>query len=175
MRARAADAGKVAEEPARKIDQVGALVDQFAAAGDRGVGAPFAVVAGASAVAVAAADEHHFAQRAGFEDLARLAEGAVKAVIEADADQRAGFAGRPRRRRSSSAEHRAPGFSIEHVLAGGGRGGGDRRQLIVRGRDEDDIDIVAANGGFPIGRRRRAGSSGGQLGGALGAGIAAES
>ena len=51
----AADAGEIAEEPAGEVDEVGALVEQFAAAGKSRIGAPFALVAGTAAVAVAAA------------------------------------------------------------------------------------------------------------------------
>ena len=36
--------GKIAEEPARQVDQVDALVDQFSTAGKFWVGAPFSVV-----------------------------------------------------------------------------------------------------------------------------------
>src|SRR5262249_20530601 len=80
---RAAHTGEIAEEPAREIDQVHALVDQLAAARALGLGSPLAVVAGASAMAVAAADEHQVAESAALEDLACFAKGTVITVIEA--------------------------------------------------------------------------------------------
>ena len=90
MRRAAGDAREVAQEPARQVDQVDALVDQLAAAGNGRIGAPFVLVAGTAAMSVAAADEHQRTERAGVEDLARLLECAVIAMIEADAHQRAG-------------------------------------------------------------------------------------
>ena len=172
VRARPRTLRKIAEEPAGEIDQVRALVDQFAAAGERRVGAPFAIVAGSSAVTIAAADKHHLAQRAAFKDLARPAECAVIAVIEADADQRSGaprgfghrvkFAGRARSR-----------LFDQHVLTGGRRLGRDRRQLIVRRRDEDGVDIVAPHRRLPVRGRRGAGRVSGQSGGARRVDIAA--
>jgi hypothetical protein len=112
----AVDDGELAEEPAGEVDEVDALVDQLAAAGERGVGAPLAVVAAAAAVAVAAAQEHQRAERAGVEELAGFLRAGVEAVIvaEADADARRG-------RRLDGAElggvERA-GLLDEHVFAG---------------------------------------------------------
>ena len=54
----ALDRREISEEPAGQIDQMHALVDEFAAAGERGIGAPFAVVAFAAAVTVAGAEKH---------------------------------------------------------------------------------------------------------------------
>ena len=51
-----------------------ALVDQLAAAGSFGIGPPFPFVADAAAVAVAPAHEHQLAERAGIDQLARLAQ-----------------------------------------------------------------------------------------------------
>ena len=68
---------------------------------DLGVGAPLPVVAEAAAVAVAAADEHQRPERARVDELARLLERGMIAVVEADADADA-RAFRPRRSRGRS-------------------------------------------------------------------------
>ena len=47
--------GKFSEEPAGEIDEMDALIDEFATAGKDGIGAPLAIVAHASTVAVAGA------------------------------------------------------------------------------------------------------------------------
>ena len=52
------DRRELAQEPACEVDEMHALIDEFAAAGELGIGAPLAVVADAAAVAVARADEH---------------------------------------------------------------------------------------------------------------------
>ena len=70
----AVDVGEVAQEPARQIDQMNALIDQLAAAGDRRVGPPLLVVADAPAVAVAGRAEHQGTEGAGVDDLPRLRE-----------------------------------------------------------------------------------------------------
>src|SRR4051794_24617636 len=63
------------------------LVEQLAAAREFGVGTPFAIVAHTPAVTVKPANEHQLAKRSRIHDLARLAQRAVVAVIEPDADQ----------------------------------------------------------------------------------------
>src|ERR1035438_29435 len=85
----AGDAREVAQEPARQVDQVYALVQQFAAARGARIGSPLALVAGTAAVSVAAADEQQRTGRAGIEDRARISKGAVIPVTESDAHQRA--------------------------------------------------------------------------------------
>ena len=87
------DAGEVAEEPAREINEMHALVDEFAAAGKRRIGAPLAVVADAPPVAVASADEHQRTKRARLVKAARLKERGVEAVIETHAHAHAGGTG----------------------------------------------------------------------------------
>lgn len=44
----ALDGGEFAEEPAGEIDEMDALIDEFATAGKDGIGAPLAIVALAS-------------------------------------------------------------------------------------------------------------------------------
>src|SRR5260370_1636152 len=101
-------------------------------------------------MAIATADEHHLAERAALEDLARLAERAVIAVIEAHADQRPGAAGGigysvEFTRRAGSR------FFDQDMLSGGRRFGRDECQLVVRGSDEDRVHIIAAHRRSPIG------------------------
>ncbi len=136
-----------------------ALVDQFAAAGPRRFGAPLAVVAGSSAVSIAAPDEHHLAQRAALKDLARLAECAMISVVETDADQRPGAASGFRHAIELAGPARARLFD-EDVLARCCRFQGDRRQLIVDRGDEDRVNIIAADRRPPVCGRFRPGGGG---------------
>src|SRR5215467_1299039 len=89
----ASNRGKITQKPPGEIDEVDTLIDEFTAAGNLGIGAPFAFVAEAAAMAVAAADEHQFAESARVAECASLPEGPVIAVVEADADERATAAG----------------------------------------------------------------------------------
>lgn len=143
------DACELTEEPAGEIDQVRALIDQFAAAGFFRFSAPFVVVAGPASVAIASADEHEFAERAGIEDLARLAEGAMETVVEADAHEGSGSRGGFGDGNEFGGAAGA-GFFDEDVFAGGGGGGGDGREEVVRCGYEHGIDIGIANGFPPI-------------------------
>src|SRR5205823_5014813 len=89
----AADLSEIAGEPARQVDQMHALVEHLAAAGDRWVGAPLALVAQPPAVAVAPANIHERPKHATVEDRARLLEGRVEAMVEANLDDDAGGLG----------------------------------------------------------------------------------
>ena len=80
----ALDVGELAEEPAGQVDEVDALVEHLAAAGDFLFAAPFGFHAESPALAVAAADEHHGAEDAGVEQLAGFEQRGVEAVVEAD-------------------------------------------------------------------------------------------
>ena len=124
----AGDVGEIAEEPAGEVDEVDALVEHFAAAGDGGVAAPFLLHAEPAAVAVAAADEHERADAAGVDDLAGLAQRGMEAVVEADFhdDARLGAAAAMTGR--SSAAFRAAGFSTSTCFPACDRRKGDRRQ-----------------------------------------------
>ena len=108
---------KIAEKPARQIDQVHALIDQFAAAGLLRVRAPLLLVADAAAVAVAAAHEHQVAERACVEQLAGLAERGMIAMVEADAHEPATSSGRFDQR-IELAQRAAGRLLDEDVLAG---------------------------------------------------------
>src|SRR5581483_5473706 len=129
------------------------------AAGSLRVGAPFLLVAESSAVTVAPANEQEFAQRPFIDELAGLAERAVVAVIEADADERAappGGGGDGRQLGGSSAR----GLLDKDVAtAGGGRGADLGKGVVARG-DDDHIGL-RGNQRLPVGispgvlRRRR--------------------
>ena len=93
-----------------------ALVEQLAAAGDLGLRPPLLVVPDASAVAVAAADEHQRTELPGGEHLARLLKRGVVAVVEADLHAHAAAFGGGDRARSSSSGARAAGFSTSTCL-----------------------------------------------------------
>ena len=94
-------------------------------------------------MAVAAADEHHLAERAGLEDLARLAEGAVVAVIEADAHQGARCARAASATASSSAAVRAPGFSTSTCLPAAAAAAAIGASWSWVAADEDHVHVVA--------------------------------
>jgi hypothetical protein len=64
---------ELAEEPAGEVDEVDALVEHLAAAGDVPLPPPLLLHAEPAALPVAAADEHHLAERAGVEQLSRFA------------------------------------------------------------------------------------------------------
>src|SRR5579864_7464214 len=94
-------------------------------------------------------------------------------VIEADADERAGAAGGIDDGVELGRAARARLFD-KHVLARGGGVAGDRRQHVVGGGDEDDVDIGALYSGLPIGGGDGAGSGAGEGFGALEDGVAAD-
>ena len=92
------------------------LVDELSAARNRGVRAPFLVVADASAMPVATADEHQFAENSGGDDLFRLAEGPVVTMIESDMNVHPFFVPGGEDRIELRGEARGWLFN-EHVLA----------------------------------------------------------
>ena len=53
---------EVTEEPAGQVDEMDALVDEFTAAGEGGIGTPFLLVAQPATVAVAGAEEEQRAK-----------------------------------------------------------------------------------------------------------------
>ena len=146
---------ELAQEPARQIDEVNALVEQLAAAGDRRIGAPLLVVAEAAAVPVACPDEHQRTEHARIEQRVRLLERRMVAMVEADLDADA--------RRSaaamtgvSSSGARAAGFSTSTCFPASTAPSGDRRQRVVAGRHEHGVDVGAVDGGAPVGEHGRA-------------------
>ncbi|SPE31293.1 hypothetical protein SBA5_870019 [Candidatus Sulfotelmatomonas gaucii] len=140
---------EVPEKPARQVDEVHALVDQFSAAGFFRNRAPFPVIAGPPAVTVPAADEHHLPQRARFEDLARLAKCTVIAMIEAHPHQRAGAARGLADRRQLGLRPSAR-LLDQYVLPRGCGFGGDGRQHVVRGGHKHQVEIWPPHRGLPI-------------------------
>src|SRR6266568_6658229 len=84
---------EIAQEPARQIDEMNPLVDQFATSGKFRHGTPFLVIAKPAAMSVTGPHEHHFTQRAAVKNLASSTQGAVIPVVEADAHARTGAIG----------------------------------------------------------------------------------
>ena len=165
------DGGEVPEEPAGKVDQMDALVDEFAAAGEGGIGAPLAVVALAAAVTVAGAEKHERPKDAGFKKFAGFLEGGVEAVIVADADAGAGLGGGLLNGPELGGVEGARLFDKD-VFAGldGGEGNGGERG-VERGNDDGVDGGIGENGGV-VGGRRAAGDELGERGGAGGVEVA---
>src|SRR6266481_4075818 len=77
---------ELAEKPARQVDQVRALIDQFAAAGNLRLEAPFLLVADAPSVPVAAANEQQRSDAAFIGKGLSPCDRRMEAVVEADLD-----------------------------------------------------------------------------------------
>ena len=133
------DAGEVAEEPAREINEMHALVDEFAAAGKRRIGAPLAVVADAPPVAVASANKHQRTKRARLVKAARLEERGVKAVIETHAHAHTGGTGGVDEFVRLLGGDRARLFD-EDVLSGANRGERQRGERGIERADDYRVD-----------------------------------
>src|SRR5262249_31288485 len=92
------------------------LVNELAAAGEFGIGAPFSIVALAPAVSVTTAHEHQRTQLTLIDQFARFLQSGMKAVIVTQTDARTGALGdgfdSPQLRRVQAA-----GFFDEHVFA----------------------------------------------------------
>src|ERR1700733_5602176 len=73
---------KITSKPSRKINDVNALVKQFAAAGYFLIKSPLLFHSLASTMAVACANKKHFANPAAFEYFMRLHYARMKAMIE---------------------------------------------------------------------------------------------
>ena len=131
---------ELAQEPAREVDEMRALVDQLAAAGKLGSAAPFALVARPSAMAVAAANEEQRADIAGERHRMRLGDRRMEAMVEADLDDALVPAGgrRDRRHLGGAASGR---LLDEDVLAGLDRRQRDLRLAVVHGGDDDGVDL----------------------------------
>ena len=134
------DARELAEEPARQVDQMHPLVEQFATARAQRLRAPFALVAESSPMPVAGPQVHQFAQRAGIHQAARLPKCAVIAMIEPDAYAHVVPLGKQHKVLYLIAPARG-GFFDQYMppgLDGRARDGGER---IVRGGNHDCVDI----------------------------------
>src|SRR5689334_9551720 len=75
---------EVAQEPACKVDQVHALVDELSAAGMLRLCTPLRVITDPAAMPVACPHEEERTERAGVDQTPGLAEGAVIAMIESN-------------------------------------------------------------------------------------------
>lgn len=155
--------GKFSEEPAGEIDEMDALIDEFATAGKDGIGAPLAIVAHASTVAVAGAEKHEWAEDAGIEELAGFLEGGVEAMIVAEADASVGQLGGGENGAELGGVERA-GFLDEDVLAGADGGKGDGSERRVEGGDDDGGDPWVSEGDGVVGDGRAARGELGEVG-----------
>ena len=167
----ALDGGELAEEPAGEVDEMDALIDEFAAAGEGGIGAPLAVVALAAAVAVAGAEKHEGAEDAGVEEFAGFLEGGVEAVVVAEADAGLGRLGGGEDRAELGGVEGA-GFLDEDVFAGADGGAGDGGEGGVEGGDDDGGDAGVGEGEGEVGDGGAAGGEFREVGGAGGVEVA---
>ena len=163
--------GEVAEENAGEVNEVDALVNEFAAAGELGVGAPFFFVAEAAALAVASAHKHHGAERAAAEDFQRLEGGGMVAVVVADAHEGAGLLGGGGEF-SEFGHADGGGFFDEDVLAVFHGGEGDGGEGGIDGGDHHDVHVGRADGLRKGVGGEAAGALGGELFGAVELGVA---
>lgn len=158
------DARELTEIPAGEVDEVHALIDELAAAGELRVGAPLAVVALAAAVAVAAAEKHQRPERAAVDERAGFLQGRVKTMIVADTDFRAGLRGGGLDFAELRSVERA-GFFDQHVLARADGVKRDGRERAVQRGDDDGVDLRIGEDGLIIGdafaTRRELGEIGG--------------
>ena len=161
----ALDRREISEEPAGQIDQMHALVDEFAAAGERGIGAPLAVVAFAASMAVTRTQKHERPEGARFKESSGFLEGGMKTVVVADAHAGAGFGGGGLDSAELSGVESA-GFFNEDVFAGfdGGERNG-RKRGVERGND-DGVDGGIGENCRVIGGRRTTGDELREIGGA---------
>src|SRR5277367_5931814 len=81
----AADFDKFAKKPARQINQVDSLIDQFPASGALWLSTPLTIITGPAAVSVARTDEKQGPQYSRIDQASRLLERAFIAVIESHA------------------------------------------------------------------------------------------
>jgi hypothetical protein len=91
-------------------------------------------------VAIPAAQEHQWTQRAGVHQCSGLLQRWMVAMVEADTDEPAGL-GRCGHKPIDLADRPCRGFLEEDVLAGAKRPQPQRRQRLVGGRDDCDFDL----------------------------------
>src|SRR6476660_9333010 len=82
----AGDIDEIAQEPARQVDQMDALVEHLSAAGDGALPAPFLFHSEPATETIASAEEHQGAEGAFIDEVSGFQNGGMKAVIEADFD-----------------------------------------------------------------------------------------
>ena len=140
-----------------------ALIDQLAAAGQLGVGAPFAIVAEPTAVAVERPDEHQLAERAGVDNLARLAQRAMVSVIEADPHAYSRALGRRDGGLDLGAESAGRLFD-QDMAAAVCRRSGDLGERVVQRSHHDDVAVDPLEHRTPIVERLAIGRNRGECG-----------
>src|SRR5664279_4933497 len=105
-------------------------------------------------MAIASPDKHHLAQGTAFENLPRLAERPVVAMVEAYAHHRSGASGGLGHRIQFASP---PGARLlyQYVLSDGYCFGSDECELIVGRSDEYRVHVRAPHRGPPVGRGYR--------------------
>jgi hypothetical protein len=78
---------KITKKPPSQVDEVNALIDQFAATRENGVRAPLPLIANAAAVPVSSSQKHELTERAVIAQIAGLHDLGVLSLIEPDAHQ----------------------------------------------------------------------------------------
>src|SRR5579859_630129 len=121
-----------------------ALIDEFAAAGEFGIGAPFAVVTHPSAMAVAGTEKHELAHDSGVKNFAGFNERRMKAVVESGAHDHTVFFGGGDKS-IDFPDGCASGFFDDHMFAGVNGGEGDRCEVAIDGGDNDSFDVRIGN------------------------------
>ena len=116
--AHALDLIKLAIEMTEEIEHVNALVEQDAAPGQRRAVTPFAGLAGAFRLAVDPAHPQNFTILTAINDLLRLHDAVVIAVIESHLQHQAGITFFRRHDALDIRHIAARGFFAEHMLAG---------------------------------------------------------
>ncbi len=150
----ALDLLEVAEKPASQVDQVDALIHQLAAARPRGVGSPLLVVSDPPSVAVPAPKEHEFADRACRREVLGSAQRRMEAMIEANPDEDTCLLGCG----DDCVKLLSPPscrLLDEHVLSGRNCRECDLREQVMRGGDDDSVDIGPLDQRAPFGQHLR--------------------
>src|SRR5262249_38643936 len=140
---------ELAEKPAREIDEMNALVDELAASGPLPLGAPFTLVAEASAVPIARADIEQRTDLALVDQPPRFAHGRVIAQIEADAHAHVAFCGELLEAGKLIGAAR-PRLLDQYVQPRGHDFAHDLRLQVLRRRDDDRVKIAAIEELAPI-------------------------
>ena len=151
---RALHFGELAEQPLGEIDQMRALVDEFATPGDRALEAPLLLIARSAAVTISPAYEQERSDLAPIDDRARPRHRRVEAVIVADLCDAArgggGSGDRLHLREVASA-----GLFDQHMLARVEASRRDSRKLGVRRCNHHRVNIGRLDRDAKIGRRSR--------------------
>ena len=145
---------KFAEKPSREVNEMRALIDQVSAARHGTLEAPFLFIAQPAAVTVAPAYKQQRPEISTIDDLARLENRRMEAVIVTDLGDKPSGIGRILYS-GYLGEVSSSRLFDEHMLAAKKARCGDFRQLPVRGCNHDHVDVGCLDNGFEIGRRTR--------------------